>query len=209
MVCNSCAPTTRKFAQCWRWTAKKAKKTLPSTGGLQIKMSPISKHQRFPEWSWRSVRRNWWRTSGGVWKEIFELLSLGKIARRIFHQNSTANFTIKLHYWVVAGPTISGLLNTTHKKALKVFLAIMTKFTIGAKIITLHNFIVSNSFPQLCNHSLHYRIGFELIPGLCNFLRCCKAYHVGIELHYRIVFELIYRLCNLSLHYRIGFELNM
>ena len=33
----------------------------------------------------------------------------GKIVRSIFHQNSTANFTIKLHYnwfWVVAGPTI-------------------------------------------------------------------------------------------------------
>ena len=55
----------------------------------------IGKHQRFPEWSWRSFRRNWWRTSGEVWKEIFELLLLGKIVRSIFHQNSTANFTIK------------------------------------------------------------------------------------------------------------------
>ena len=58
-------------------------------------------HQRFPEWSWRSFRRNWWRTSGEVWKEIFELLLLGKIVRSIFHQNSTANFTIKLHYEVL------------------------------------------------------------------------------------------------------------
>ena len=59
------------------------------------------KHQRFPEWSWRSVRRNWWRTSGEVWKEIFELLLLEKIVRSIFHQNSTANFTVKLHYEVL------------------------------------------------------------------------------------------------------------
>ena len=32
----------------------------------------------------------------------------GKMVRSIFHQNSTANFTIKLHYggsWVVAAPT--------------------------------------------------------------------------------------------------------
>ena len=52
--------------------------------------------------------RNWWRTSGEVWKEIFELLLLGKIVRSIFHQNSTANFTIKLHYEVLGcgGPYI-------------------------------------------------------------------------------------------------------
>ena len=59
------------------------------------------KHQRFPGWSWRSFRRNWWRTSGEVWKEIFELLLLGKSVSSIFHQNSTANFTIKLHYEVL------------------------------------------------------------------------------------------------------------
>ena len=51
------------------------------------------KHQRFPQRSWRSFRRNG--------KEIFELLLLGKIVRSIFHQNSTANFTIKLHYEVL------------------------------------------------------------------------------------------------------------
>ena len=72
----------------------------------------ISKHQRFREWSWRSFRRNWWRTSGEVWKEIFELLKnsfAGKIVSSIFHQNSTANFTIKLHYEVLGcgGPYIS------------------------------------------------------------------------------------------------------
>ena len=38
---------------------------------------------------------------GEVWKEIFELLLLGKIVRSMFHQNSTANFTIKLHYEVL------------------------------------------------------------------------------------------------------------
>ena len=72
----------------------------------------ILKHQRFPEWSWRSFRRNWWRTSGEVSKEIFELLLLGKIVRSIFHQNSTANFTNKLHYEVLgcAGPYILGAL---------------------------------------------------------------------------------------------------
>ena len=59
------------------------------------------KHQQFPEWSWRSFRRNWWRTSGEVWKQIFELHLLGKIVRSVFHQNSTANFTIKLHYEVL------------------------------------------------------------------------------------------------------------
>ena len=58
------------------------------------------KHQRFPEWSWRGFRPNWWRTASEVWKEIFELL-MGKIVRSIFHQNSTANFTIKLHYEVL------------------------------------------------------------------------------------------------------------
>ena len=47
------------------------------------------------------MRRTWWRTSGEIWKEIFELLLLGKIVRNIFHQNSTANFTIKLHYEVL------------------------------------------------------------------------------------------------------------
>ena len=78
-----------------------------------------------------------------------------------------------------------------------------------AKIITLHNVIVSNSFPRLCHNSLHYRIGFELFPRLCNLLCGHKAYHVGIGLHYRVVFKLIYRLCNLFLHYRIGFELIM
>ena len=54
---------------------------------------------------------------------------------------------------------------------------------------------------------LHCRIGFKFVPGLCNFLRCCKAYHVGIGLHYRIVFEFIFRLLNLYLHYRVDFEL--
>ena len=76
--------------------------------------------------------------------------------------------------------------------------------TIGAKIITLRNFVVSNSFPRLCNQCLHYRIAFELFPWLCNFLCCCKAYRAHIGLHYTIVFEIIERLCNLFLHYRIG-----
>ena len=45
------------------------------------------------------MRRNWWRTSGEVWQEIFG--GGGGIVRSIFHQNSTANFTIELHYEVV------------------------------------------------------------------------------------------------------------
>ena len=81
--------------------------------------------------------------------------------------------------------------------------------TIGAKIVTLHNLIVSNSFPRLCNNFLHYRIGFALFPRLCNFWCCFKVYHVDIGLHYIIAFELISWLCNLSLHYRSGFELTM
>ena len=36
-------------------------------------------------------------------RQIFELLLLGKIVRSIFHQNSTANFTAKLHYEVLGG----------------------------------------------------------------------------------------------------------
>ena len=34
---------------------------------------------------------------------------------------------------------------------------------------------------------LDYRIGLELISQLCDFLRCCKTYHVDIGLHYIIV----------------------
>ena len=65
-----------------------------------------------------NFRRNWWRTSGEVWKEIFELLLLGKIVRRIFHQNSSANFTIKLtRFWVVAGPTYSWFFQKTSTSA--------------------------------------------------------------------------------------------
>ena len=75
--------------------------------------------------------------------------------------------------------------------------------TIGAKMITSHNFIVLNYFPRLCNDFLHYRIGFELFLRLCNLSRCYKAYHVGSGLHYIMVFELIYRLCNLCLHLMI------
>ena len=69
----------------------------------------ISKHQRFefPEWSWRSSRRNWWRSSGEVWKEIFELLLLGENRQKHFPpktppQISPSNFTTRS--WVVAGP---------------------------------------------------------------------------------------------------------
>ena len=59
-----------------------------------LRQERMYKHQRFPEWSWRSFRRNWRRTSGEVWKEIFELVLLGKIVRSHFsHQNSTANFS--------------------------------------------------------------------------------------------------------------------
>ena len=48
-------------------------------------------------------------TSGEVWKEILELLLLGKIVRSIFHQNSTANFTIERHYEVLGcgGPYLN------------------------------------------------------------------------------------------------------
>ena len=69
--------------------------------------------------------------------------------------------------------------------------------TIWAKIITLHILIVSNYVPRLCNNSLHYRIGFEIFPRLCTFLRCYKAFHVHIHritLH-KCVFT-IFRLCN-------------
>ena len=67
---------------------------------------PWSKHQRFPEWSWRSFRRNWWRTSGKFSKEIFELLLLGKSSEAFSTQTppqiSPSNFTTR--FWVVAGP---------------------------------------------------------------------------------------------------------
>ena len=67
----------------------------------------IIRHQRFPEWSWRSFRRNWWRTSGEVWKGIFELLLLGKSSEAFFTktppQISPSNFTTR--FWVVAFPT--------------------------------------------------------------------------------------------------------
>ena len=66
----------------------------------------IFKHQRFPEWSWRSFRRNWWRTSGEVWKEIFELLLLGKsseaFSTKTPPQISPSHFTTR--FWVVARP---------------------------------------------------------------------------------------------------------
>ena len=51
-------------------------------------------------------RRNWWRTSGEVWKEIFELLLLGKsseaFSTKTPPQISPSNFTTR--FWVVAGP---------------------------------------------------------------------------------------------------------
>ena len=34
---------------------------------------------------------------------------------------------------------------------------------------------------------IFYRIGFELFILSCNFLRCCKVYHVDVGLHYIIV----------------------
>ena len=78
------------------------------------------------------------------------------------------------------------------------FPTLMCRFppkTNGAKIIALHNFIVLNEFPRSCNNSLHCRNGFELIPWLCNILRCCKTYYVNIGLHYILVFKLICRVC--------------
>ena len=71
--------------------------------------SVIYKHQRFPEWSWRSFRRNWWRSSGEVWKELFELLLLRKLSETFSTktppQISPSNFTTR--FWVVAGPKSS------------------------------------------------------------------------------------------------------
>ena len=55
--------------------------SLQGLGTMFLWVVQWPKHQRFPEWSWRSFRRNWWRTSGEVWKEIFELFLLGKIVR--------------------------------------------------------------------------------------------------------------------------------
>ena len=89
-----------------------------------------------PEWSWRSLEANWWWTSGEVWKEIFELLLLGKIVRSIFHQNSTANFTIKLHYEVLgcggpykftSGSRISGRFQGVHQKHVHAFKRTLAK----------------------------------------------------------------------------------
>ena len=80
---------------------------------FQLRFLPsFSKHQRFPEWSWRSFRRNWWRTSGEVWKEIFELLLLGKsseaFSTKTPPQISPSNFTTR--FWVVAGPNSQQIL---------------------------------------------------------------------------------------------------
>ena len=94
-------------------------------------------------------------------------------------------------------------LSSPPKFSFQTDLALETKITIGAKIITLHNFIfqINSSNYVIC--FLHRRIGFELFPRLCNFLCCCKAYHVDMRLY------LIHQLSNLFLHYRIGFELNI
>ena len=69
-------------------------------------------------------------------------------------------------------------------------------------------YVFLNSFPQLCNNFLHYRIGLELFSQLCIVVCWCQAYHADIGLHVIIVFQLICRLCNISLYYRIGFEFN-
>ena len=79
---------------------------------LQLSWPKKFQHQWFPEWSWRSFRRNWWRTSGEVSrKEIFEPLLLGKIVRNISTrtppQISPSDFTTR--FWVVAGPKSLGL----------------------------------------------------------------------------------------------------
>ena len=71
-----------------------------------------NKHQRFPERSWRSFRRNWRRTSGEVWKEIFELLLLGKIVRNIFPPKLHRKFH---HQTSLRG---SGLWRALQKKTL-------------------------------------------------------------------------------------------
>ena len=83
----------------------------------------------------------------------------------------------------------------------------VTLHTIRAKIITLHNFVVSNSFPRLRNKFSHYRIGFESISGLCNFLRCCDTYHVDVGVHY-IIFKLFYQLCNSFFTLQTRFRIN-
>ena len=77
----------------------------------------ISKHQRFPEWSWRSFWRHRWRTSGKFGRD-FRASFAGKIFRSIFHQNSTANFTVKLHYEVLGcgGPYIRWRMLAAHKE---------------------------------------------------------------------------------------------
>ena len=49
---------------------------------------------------------------------------------------------------------------------------------------------------RLCNNCLHCGIDFEIFPRLCNFLRCCRGFHVDIRLHYVIVFEFICWLCH-------------
>ena len=79
------------------------------------------KHQRFPEWSWRSFWRKWWRTSGEVWKEIFELLFLGgggesseAFSTKTPPQISPSNFTTR--FWVVAGPSFCTLLGRIRRK---------------------------------------------------------------------------------------------
>ena len=89
------------------------------------------KHHRFPEWSWRSFRRNWWRTSGEVWKEIFELLLLGKSSEAFSTKTpphiSPSDFTTR--FWVVAGPKLNfrGLAKRTTLALLGVSLAFSRK----------------------------------------------------------------------------------
>ena len=91
---------------CWKTLYKKS---------LRWFVGPYCRHQRFPEWSWRSFRRNWWRTSGEVWQEIFELLLLGKsseaFSTKTPPQISPSNFTTR--FWVVAGPTIETIPKNT------------------------------------------------------------------------------------------------
>ena len=105
-----------------------------------------SRHQRFPEWSWRSFRRNWWRTSGEVWKEIFELLFLGKSSEasstKTPPQISPSNFTTT--FWVVAGPT-----NRSNRKG--------GTASLRARTCVKRNFVFGARFKGLPLHFLYQR----------------------------------------------------
>ena len=77
---------------------------LPSVSQYASHLYHNTKHQRFPEGSWRSFRRNWWRTSGEVWKEFSSFFCWGKsseaFSTKTPPQISPSNFTTR--FWVVA-----------------------------------------------------------------------------------------------------------